>query len=296
MALSWENILEFAKARKIGRIGHFRPEKFEKYLRTISARPEYRMIKYRSPEAFEKAGDSLPSCKSIIVMAVDYFHDSDYNGDSLKLSNYSRYCWNTVGRNAAELKEYLLSNGHSVIPVDIPHRAAALLAGLGSVGRNCNFYADGLGSYVGIMCIGSDIEFEDSSAGCEEKPMDSCSACKRCIKACPVGAIDPEGFRINPLRCISFLNRHPEEPNVIFPEDPKALDNWIAGCEICQDVCPVNRKIKHDNAVVENDILELYGMKIPNKASVDKALVKEAMPDITVPEYRTYLKKVLQDD
>lgn len=291
--LTKEKLMEFASLQKIDRIGWFQGKPFTSYLQALRERPEYKLIKYRSSAAFEKAGAVPPEFKTVIVFVTDYFHDSNYSEGELKASNYSRYCWNTIWPKVGKVIDFIKACGHTAFQIDIPARGAACLAGLGAIGKNCNFYAEGLGSYVGIICIGTDWELDDKANSTEQRTMASCSNCNRCIKACPVNAISPEGYRINPLRCISFLNRHPEEPNKIFPEKQKQLDNWIAGCEICQDVCPVNKNIKHNTALVETASLKLYGMEIPNKSSVGKELVRQSVGKANS-DYKHYLEMMIE--
>ncbi|MFC2021333.1 4Fe-4S double cluster binding domain-containing protein [Chloroflexota bacterium] len=82
----------------------------------------------------------------------------------------------------------------------------------------------------------------------------ACANFNKCIDACPTKAISSEGYRINPFRCLSFINRHADEPCREMPEDALELDRWLYGCEVCQDICPLNA-----NAVSE-DVLS-YNME-----------------------------------
>ncbi len=113
-------------------------------------------------------------------------------------------------------------------------RAAARRAGLGWTGKNTNLLTSGLGSWVFLGQVITDLELE------ADPPLrKSCGACVRCIDSCPTGAIVTP-YTIDNARCISYLtieNRGPI-PAELRPQ----MQDWVFGCDICQDVCPVNRK------------------------------------------------------
>jgi epoxyqueuosine reductase len=113
-------------------------------------------------------------------------------------------------------------------------RAAARRAGLGWTGKNTNLLTSGLGSWVFLGQVITDLAIE-----ADAPLMKSCGACVRCIDACPTGAIVAP-YTIDNARCISYLtieNRGPI-PAELRPQ----MQDWVFGCDICQDVCPVNRK------------------------------------------------------
>jgi len=69
---------------------------------------------------------------------------------------------------------------------------------------------------------------------------DHCGTCTRCIDACPTRCIDPAGYALDATRCISYLTL--EHRGRINPELFESMSDWIAGCDVCQDVCPHNAK------------------------------------------------------
>lgn len=189
------------------------------------------------------------------------------------------------------------------------------------------FYAEKLGSYVGIKTIGSNLalsgskfkikdnyskeillgakfnekiddkykeEIEDAYA--EQVSNDFCKNCNLCIEACPTKAIYPEGYRINPLKCISFITRHIDEPDKILPDDISKLNNWLHGCEICQSVCPVNRSVDHKNNVLREAEIDLYGMKVNNQGIIDKKMLQEKTDLIEENNYLNYIERILNKD
>lgn len=297
MSLTGSQLRAAAAKRGIAHIGWFKPRRFDAYLEALNVRPEYKNVVYRTFEDFFKAGSApVPEgVKTILVFAVDYFDGRPSAADEgrLKLSNYSRNCWRNVGVRAKALEGLLSENGVRTFQVDVPARAAACLAGLGFIGRNACFYLPGVGSYVGIGCVGCDLEIPEEVDSVERSFSPVCAKCDKCVKACPTHAISEDGYRIDPLRCISMLNRHPEEPAKAMPSDPALLKGWIAGCEICQDVCPLNKDAGEAELPAPASSIDLYGMTLPNRCAIDKAEVAACLDKVSDPHFKRYLEFIL---
>lgn len=117
----------------------------------------------------------------------------------------------------------------------IPDRAAAVRAGIARIGRNNFAYSRKHGSWVNIetWILDSEIEPDEPSEG--SPCPDNCNAC---IKACPTGALcGPFDMRMS--RCISYLTYSSPEP--VDEQLWKLMGEWVYGCDVCQQVCPMNR-------------------------------------------------------
>jgi epoxyqueuosine reductase len=104
--------------------------------------------------------------------------------------------------------------------------------GLGWIGRNTLVLHRALGSYFFLAEMFTDLDLPAVAL-----PDDHCGTCMRCVSACPTGALE-QGYTMDPRRCLSYLTI--EHRSAIPPSLRPALDNWIFGCDVCQEVCPWN--------------------------------------------------------
>lgn len=121
----------------------------------------------------------------------------------------------------------------------ILERAAATLAGLGFLGKHGCLIVPGLGSYVllGGLLTTARLSTPAPPRLAGAAPWDACGECRRCLDACPTAAFDGPGD-LDPRRCIAYLTIEERAP---IPEGLAAkIGERIAGCDVCQEVCPYN--------------------------------------------------------
>lgn len=191
----------------------------------------------------------VENAKSIIVLLTPYFpHELQHDADAPIISKYAygvdyhfvikekmNALFDFINKNIAQI-----SGRKFVDSAPVAEKKWAELAGLGWRGKNSNLLNKN-GSFFFISELIIDLELEYDSP-----QTNHCGTCTRCIDACPTKAIVAEGV-IDAFKCISYQTI--ENKNEICDDFKGLFNNRVFGCDICQDVCPFNRKpILHNDA------------------------------------------------
>lgn len=131
--------------------------------------------------------------------------------------------------------DWLRSKGMKVRKGGVPDRLVAYKAGLVSIGKNSFAYAGRYGSWINIITYLVDAELEPDETSIKSRCP---SHCTRCMDACPTGAI-VKPYTVRMDKCIAYLTYGAALP--IEEELEKKMGKWIYGCDICQEVCPLNK-------------------------------------------------------
>ena len=215
----------------------------------------------------------LPEAKSIISLSLSYYNPKITGLNKKPTGKIAMYAWGEDYHRIFKRKmKDFISNIEKIVGKPIKthwytdtgpmsDRAVAQRSGLGWFGKNTNLLTP-TGSWVVLGQIITDIDLESS-----DQSKKSCGNCTLCIDACPTNAIIGPGILDN-NKCISYQtieNKGPIPLNL-----RKQIGNWIFGCDICQDVCPVNRKSQlgaaynefsqPDENRINPELLEILGM------------------------------------
>lgn len=186
----------------------------------------------------------VPNAKSVVSVLLSYnTGDLPVNLYPPRVSRYaSRVDYHLLMKQ--RLREMLNRlrvefgevNGRAFVDsAPVMEREWAVRAGLGWIGKNSNLINRVLGSYVFIGELIVDVAIEPTSSMVTNR----CGNCTRCIDACPNQAIVAPGV-VDARKCISYLNIERKKP--ISQEEVGSLNGWCFGCDICQEVCPWNKK------------------------------------------------------
>ena len=199
---------------------------------------------------FEKRVDPtklVENAKSVISLMYNYYTDQEQ--DDQEAPKISKYAYGkdyhfVLKAKLRELVQFIKSktghvNGRCFVDsAPVLERDWARRSGIGWIGKNTMLIHPKAGSYFFLAELIIDLELQ------YDGPIkDYCGTCKRCIEACPTEAIAPEGYLMDGSKCISYFTIELKEA---LPSDYQdKFENWMFGCDICQEVCPWNRFAKN---------------------------------------------------
>ena len=189
----------------------------------------------------------VPGAKSVVSLLLNYFPQETQREDSYKLSKYAygRDYHFVIKDKLKQLLHFIneeigeVGGRAFVDSAPVLDKAWAAKSGLGWIGKNSNLLSKKTGSFFFIAELIIDLELE------YDTPVtDHCGSCTACIDACPTDAIY-EPYKVDGSKCISYYTIELKDS---IPESEKGkFEDWMFGCDICQDVCPWNRFSKPHN-------------------------------------------------
>lgn len=244
---------------------------YEKWLEKGNAGDLTYMSEKERVEKRRTAKSLLPNAKTVISLAVNYYHaQSPLPRDHGRVAMYAygRDYHKVIGKKLKELEKFIQNfSSNTLSYVDtgpILERTFAVQAGLGFIGKNTTLITPEFGSFVFLAEIITDLEIEKSTRVattqfCQKDkspsgytvpvrrklPLISCGSCTRCIDACPTKALN-KTF-LNAKKCIAYNTIEHKAPLSKIPTVlRKAMkqSKYIFGCDICQLVCPHNCRAK----------------------------------------------------
>ena len=179
--------------------------------------------------------------KSVVSLLLNYYPSEEQNENSYKISKYAygQDYHHVIKSKLKELHQFIeteigeVSGRAFVDSAPVLDKAWAAKSGLGWIGKHSNLLTQKVGSFYFIAELIIDLELEYDPI-----TTDHCGSCTACIDACPTQAIT-EPYVVDGSKCISYLTI--ELKNQIPTEFKSKMDDWMFGCDVCQDVCPWNR-------------------------------------------------------
>lgn len=204
----------------------------------------------------------VPGAKSVITVLKNYYPSEQPRNNDRKIS---KYAWGQDYHEVirSQLRTFLENINQAIGEVNgrgfvdsapVLERAWAQKSGLGWIGRNGNLITRQSGSFffIATLIVDLELEYDDPIA------KDYCGSCRRCIDACPTDAI-MDNKVIDGSRCISYYTI--ELKDAMIPQEMAGkFDNWMFGCDACQDVCPWNRFSKPHHEAAFNPLPEILNL------------------------------------
>jgi len=252
---------------------------------------------------------ALEGARNLIVVALNYNSPQPYSTEVAASPQndahpprgwISRYAWGDdyhevlwqklnalVAAMHAQWPEPFSARAHSDTG-PIIERIAAKYAGLGWLAKNTCLINEGLGSWLFLGVIITTLDLAPSLAPGESPAPDRCGTCTLCLDACPTQAFVAPHV-LDARRCISYLTI---ELRTAIPEDLRpALGNAVIGCDICQDVCPWNRKSPVTTlAAFQPRVVNRNGKDQPDDAETLLLPELELLASLTQQEFSTIFR------
>lgn len=219
----------------------------------------------------------VPGAKTVITLLLNYFPKEKQATNAPKISKYAYGTdYHEVIRE--KLKSLLqqikkeigdIQGRGFVDSAPVLERSWALQSGLGWVGKNGNLITKKSGSFFFIATLITDLNIEPDPPFAK----DYCGTCTACMDHCPTDAILPDKV-VDGSRCISYFTI--ELKDAMIPEALKGkFENWMFGCDVCQDVCPWNRFSKPHTEKQFMPITEILDLDLEEWEAMSEAQFKK---------------------
>lgn len=243
----------------------------------------------------------VEGCRTVVSLVYNYYQNPSFLPlkDSFKVSKYAlgedyhlvikdkmRELWDVLQSDLGDFSGRMFVDSAPVL-----EKAWAQKSGLGWIGKNTNLIIPKNGSFYFISELLIDLD-----ADADGPIKDFCGTCTRCIEACPTEAITP--YHVDGSKCISYFTIELKEN---MPIDIQSnFEDWIFGCDICQDVCPWNRFSKEHDEPRFLPNQKLLGLSYDDWQDLSEELFKElfhysAIKRTKLGGIRRNIKKVITD-
>ena len=219
----------------------------------------------------------VQGAKSVITLLKNYSPSLQQNNNTPKISKYAfGKDYHEVIRSKLNELIHLIKenigeiNGRGFVDsAPVLERTWATKSGLGWIGKNGNLINKQTGSFYFIATLITDLELEYDDPFAK----DYCGTCTKCIDACPTDAILPDKV-VDGSKCISYFTIELKE--MLIPGEMKGkFDNWMFGCDTCQDVCPWNRFSKPTTEINFTPIPEILNLSTKEWENMPEASFKK---------------------
>ncbi|MFZ5947550.1 MAG: tRNA epoxyqueuosine(34) reductase QueG [Stygiobacter sp.] len=258
MKLSNDIVIHFAKELGFDLVGFSKAELLNDEIQNLKdwVEKKYHAKMDYMNKNFDKrfnVNSILPNARSVISLGLNYYYKEVHNEDK-NFGKVSRYAWGKdyhliMWKKLEFLENQLKSiepNFESKSYVDtgpVMDKVWAVKSGLGWQGKHSNVISKEIGSWFFIANIITNYDFDYNDI-----VKDYCGTCTACIDACPTEAI-VQPYVVDANKCISYLTIENKEE--IDNQFKGKFENWIFGCDICQDVCPWNKKFSIQSNIEE---------------------------------------------
>jgi epoxyqueuosine reductase len=217
----------------------------------------------------------VPGAKSVVSLMYNYFTQEVQTDEAPRISKYAygedyhevikaklREFWEKMESHFGQVEGRIFVDSAPVL-----EKAWAKKSGIGWVGKNTNLISKQQGSFFFLSELIIDLELQ------ADGPIkDYCGTCTACIDACPTDAIVAP-YEVDGSKCISYFTIELKEA---LPNDVKGkMDNWMFGCDVCQDVCPWNRFSKPHNEPLFHPKSQLLTMSREEWRDLTEEVFKE---------------------